>query len=149
MTSKKISLAIAATAVAALGIAGCSSSTPAQDTQNANAALCQSIAALQGQVDEVTGAAASAAASGQTVTVGQAQEALRGIKTAWQAVKQNASDLSDATQTQFEDAQQQYSDSLQNIDKNDSLASASGQVQSAQKQLQSSYAQIESELGCS
>ena len=91
---------VGAGAVGFLLLGGCSSSE--EETQNANTAACQSLAEMKTTVTEVTESGASAASSGQTITVEQAQAGMDKIKSSYQEVKDSASDLSDSASKQFE-----------------------------------------------
>ena len=143
----KPGIAITGLAIAGLLVAtGCSSAE--EDTQNANASACESLANMRSTVVEVTGSAASAAASGQTITVDETKAGLEKIKDSWEDVKESASDVSDAVTEQFDDAEDAYRKQLDGISGDQSLASGSAEVKSAQRTLFSQYESIVQELGC-
>ena len=146
---RKFTLVVAA-AACAVSLAACSSSEEkAQEaTQENNAALCASLEALQSQVDEVTTGASQAAASGDQVTVEQAQESLQALGAAFQKVAEDRKELSASVQEQFNLAQQQYVDELSSIDGDTPLSEAGTEVQQAQENLSTQYEQILSEVGC-
>ncbi len=150
MIRTRFALVAAPALLAGIALGGCSSSSEeaADDTANANAAVCASLTALRGQISEVTDSAAAAADSGDSVTVGQAQTAVEAIQSAWALVSENLGQLSDATKKQFEMAQEDYQTSLENVNPDDSLATARDQVAGAQEELRSSYDDIVSQLGC-
>ncbi len=146
---RKFTLIVAA-AACAVSLTACSSSEEkAQEaTQENNAALCASLEGLQNQLDEVSGGAADAAASGEQVTVEQARESLETLGEAFRKVAQDRKELSSSVQEQFNLAQQQYLDELSAIDDDTPLSEAGAQVQTAQENLNTQYEQILAEVGC-
>lgn len=146
---KKYAVALSAAALG-LSLTACSTSAEEaqENTQNANAAACAALDGFRGQVQTLVGNAASAASSGEQVTIGQAQEAVKQLQDQWDEAADAFKDVQSSTREQFEMALDKYNESIENIDADDSLASAKGQVASAQRQLQADYDSILSELGC-
>lgn len=146
---KKYTIVLSAAALA-LSLGACSTSPEEaqENTQNANAAACAALDGFRGQIQTLVGNAASAASSGEQVTVGQAQEAIEQLQDQWDEAGDALKDVQSSAREQFEMALDKYNESIQNIDKADSLASARGQVASAQRQLQADYDSVLGELGC-
>lgn len=145
---------IVATVVCAMGLAtaGCSSSQEAeQKTENANAAVCLSLEGLKATID---GLKTGVTGTGD-VTVGQAQESINQIATAYDTfdaeIQKLGEDVSqevlDAEQ-QFEQAQMQIKEGLSGLDGDQSLSEVPEEQQQAIEQLDSGYQQLNASLGC-
>lgn len=145
----KIAMA-GAGAAGLLLLAGCSTSSEeaAENTATDNAAVCQALADMSTQMDQIAAAAEDKVDSGQTITVDDTKAALASLQDSYGEVQDAAADLSSSASEQFEQAQDAYQDQLDTISDDQALSSASAEVQAAQTALRSSYSEILSELGC-
>ena len=133
-----------------LVLAGCSTSTEeaAENTQEDTAAVCQALADMSTQMDQIAAAAESKVESGETITVDDTKSALESLQDSYGEVQDAAADLNSSLAEQFEQAQDAYQDQLDTVSDDQALSSASAEVQAAQTALRASYQEIFAELGC-
>lgn len=145
----KIAMA-GAGAASLLVLAGCSTSTEeaAENTQTDNAAVCQALADMKTQMDQIEAAADVKVDSGETITVDDTKAALSALQDSYDEVEDAAENLNSSVAQQFELAQDAYQDQLDTITDDQALSSASAEVQAARTALLSSYNEILSGLGC-
>lgn len=145
----KIAMA-GAGAAGLLVLAGCSTSSEeaAENTAEDNAAVCQALADMGVQMDQIAAAAENQVDSGETITVDQTKTALKTLQDSYGEVQGAAEDLNSSVAQQFEQAQDAYEEQLDTISDDQSLASAQAEVQAAQTSLRTEYNNIISSLDC-
>ncbi|MCH9720372.1 MAG: hypothetical protein K0U60_10950 [Actinomycetia bacterium] len=134
---------------AALTFTACSSSEEEQ-TADANAQVCESLAGFNTTVDSAISGAESAASGEGQVTIGQAQDTANTIAEGWMSLKDALGERNEAVAQQVTTAVDKYQDTLKSIsdDQDLSLAEAASQVATAQDTLESDLDAINSQLGC-
>jgi hypothetical protein len=144
---------LATIALTGLLLAGCSSTDEAETrTEDANAAVCLSLAGLKASIQELVDGV-----DGSTpMTVSQAQETLGQVKAAYGTVATEVERLGqDVDETvltasqQFTAAEMQMQKGLSNLDGEASLTQVAQEQRSAVEQLESSYQQLTTSLECS
>ena len=145
---RKFAIGVVAFA-AALTFTACSSSEEEQ-TADANAQVCESLAGFNATVDSAISGAESAASGEGQVTIGQAQDTANAIAEGWMSLKEALGERNEAVAQQVTTAVDKYQDTLKSIsdDEDLSLADAASQVATAQDTLESDLDAINSQLGC-